>query len=482
VNCSLANSVLAVAFLGGSCFAQTVLSDVRFWSQGDVTRVAVELSALPEFRENRLNNPDRVFFDFVDTRARVNGRMAATIAVNDRQLRQIRIGEAKPGVARMVLDLAANVVVTKETLSNPTRMIFELRQPGATTKPVEPVSSLRPSIAEPVVVSRTPVKIWRPVAAKAAEPIVVSAPPELASPLPPSVIALAAPPYPVFRTAGRPAPVSLARTPVARTPVAEAPRPAPPERQAKPASEAAASLTRALGLKIRRIVLDPGHGGHDQGTAGPSGLTEKEVVLDIALRLGQLLTDELGTEVIYTRRDDRFIALEERTKIANDSRADLFLSIHANSSPIKSVSGVETFFLSFTTAKDALETAARENASSDLGVFELRDLLQKIALKEKINESREFATRINTALYRGWYNQAANVRNRGVKRAPFVVLIGANMPSVLAEIGFLSNSRDEKELKKPEVRQKVAEALCKGITQYADSLSHFQVARGGGEE
>ncbi len=466
--------MLAVAFLGGSCFAQTVLSDVRFWSQGDVTRVAVELSALPEFHDNRLNNPDRVFFDFLDTKARINGRMAATIAVNDRQLRQIRIGEAKPGVARLVLDLAANVVVTQETLSNPTRLIFELRQPGAVAKPAPAAPAAAP---EPAVISRNGRKLWRPMAPVVAVPVLIAWPPELASPLPPALVALATPQFPAFRSAARSAPVTIARTPA--TPSA---RPTPPERQARPATEASASMTRALGLKIRRIVLDPGHGGHDQGTAGPSGLTEKEVVLDIALRLGQLLTDELGSEVIYTRRDDRFIPLEERTKIANDSRADLFLSIHANSSPIKSVSGVETFFLSFTTAKDALETAARENASSDLGVFELRDLLQKIALKEKVNESREFATRINTALYRGWYNQAANVRNRGVKRAPFVVLIGANMPSVLAEIGFLSNTRDERELRKPEVRQKVAEALCKGITQYADSLSHFQVARGGGEE
>ncbi len=472
---SLAKSVLGVALLGGHCFAQTVLSDIRFWSQGEVTRVAVELSALPEFHENRLSNPDRIFFDFLDTRARVNGRLAATITVNDRQLRQIRVGEAKPGVARMVLDLAANVTITKETLTNPTRLIFELRQPGSVAKPAAPA----PPAPEPTVISQqSPKRSWRPARFVPPAPLPLAEPPELASPLPPALIALATPQFPAFRSPlAKPAPVTVARTPV------EPPRrAAPAERQAKPATEAAASMTRALGLKIRRIVLDPGHGGHDQGTAGASGLTEKEVVLDIALRLGQLLTDELGAEVIYTRRDDRFIPLEERTKIANESRADLFLSIHANSSPIKSVSGVETFFLSFTTAKDALETAARENASSDLGVFELRDLLQKIALKEKVNESREFATRINTALYRGWYNQAANVRNRGVKRAPFVVLIGANMPSVLAEIGFLSNARDERELRKPEVRQKMAEALAKGITQYADSLSHFQVARGGGEE
>jgi N-acetylmuramoyl-L-alanine amidase len=455
--------LLVAALLAEGCFAQAVLKDVRFWSQGEVTRVALELSEMPEFHENRLSQPDRVFFDFVDTKARIQGRLAATIAVNDRQLRQIRLGEAKRGITRMVLDLATDVVVTKETLSNPTRLILELRQPGAVVKTEAPAAPER--------------HVWRPVVATVAPPDWVDSPPELASPLPPSLIAVALPQYPPF-----PAPARAAAPVVARTRAAPPRRPPGGTREARPATEATATMTRTLGLKIRRIVLDPGHGGHDQGTAGPSGLTEKELVLDIALRLGQMLTDELGAEVIYTRRDDRFVALEERTRIANESRADLFLSIHANSSPIKTVSGIETFILSFTTQKDALETAARENASSDLGVFELRDLLQKIALKEKVNESREFATRINTALSRGWYNQAANARNRGVKRAPFVVLIGANMPSVLAEIGFLSNARDEKELMKSEVRQRMAEALARGISQYADSLSHFQVARGGGEE
>ncbi len=466
---SAAIPVIAAALLAPGCFAQTVLQDVRFWSQGEVTRVALELSAMPEYHENRLSQPDRVFFDFVDTKARIQGRVAATIAVNDGQLRQIRVGEAKRGVTRMVLDLAADVVVTKETLSNPTRLILELRRPGKVAKaPAATVAAVRPKVER---------RMWRPVVAVAAPAGWVDAPPELASPLPPALVAVTTPQYPPYpETVRPPAPV------IARTSPPAVRRPAAGAREARPAAQAAATMTRTLGLKIRRIVLDPGHGGHDQGTAGPSGLTEKELVLDIALRLGQLLTDELGAEVIYTRRDDRFVALEERTRIANESRADLFLSIHANSSPIKTVSGIETFILSFTTQKDALETASRENASSELGVFELRDLLQKIALKEKVNESREFASRINTALSRGWYNQAANARNRGVKKAPFVVLIGANMPSVLAEIGFLSNARDEKELMKTESRQRMAEALAKGIAQYADSLSHFQVARGGGEE
>lgn len=235
-------------------------------------------------------------------------------------------------------------------------------------------------------------------------------------------------------------------------------------------------MTRALGLKIRRIVIDPGHGGHDQGSSGPTGLLEKELVLDVALRLGELVSNNLGSEVVYTREDDHFVPLEMRTKIANDSRADLFVSIHANSSTIRTVSGVETYFLSFTTSKEALDVAARENATSERSVFELRDLLQKIALQDKIDESREFATRVNASLFRVW-GPVGVTRNRGVKKAPFVVLIGASMPSILTEIGFLSNPRDEKELRKADTRQKIAEALYRGISQYSDSLSHFAVAR-----
>ena len=466
MNRRLANSLFAATLLAGSAFAEViVLSDVRYWSQGAVTRIAIDLSDEPVFHQNRLSNPDRVFFDFLNTRPQVGGRLAATIAVGDPQLRQIRVGEAKPGVARLVLDLTSNAQLSTEILSNPTRLIIELRQAGAPVKPF---------LVEPV--SEAPVRQWRPHQVIALTPEIWTLPPVLATPFARNSIALVSSRYPPLRTKSRVAEIAIAIPPPPPPPTNSRPR------AAAPADTSAASLTRALGLKIRRIVLDPGHGGHDQGTAGPTGLTEKEVVLDIGLRLGALLEESLGTEVIYTRKDDRFVPLEQRTKMANDSRADLFLSIHANSSPIKAVSGVETFFLSFTTSKSALETAARENASSERGVFELRDLLQKIALKDKIDESREFASRVNAALYKSWYNPTANVRNRGVKRAPFVVLIGANMPSILTEIGFLSNLRDEKELRKPEVRQKIAEALCKGISQYAESLSHFQVAKGGTDE
>ncbi len=246
--------------------------------------------------------------------------------------------------------------------------------------------------------------------------------------------------------------------------------------EAAPTADGERSLIRALGLKIGRIVIDAGHGGHDTGTIGPNGLMEKDLVLDVSLRLGRLLETRLGADVIYTRDDDTFIPLETRTAVANQQQADLFVSVHANSSRDPAARGVETYYLNFTTNADALEVAARENAVSEKSVHELQDLVKKITLKEKIEESRELASDVQQSLYSGLAAKNSAIRNRGVKKAPFVVLIGANMPSILAEISFVSNPTDAKKLATPEYRQKIAEALYQGIARYAGGLSGVKVA------
>ncbi len=251
---------------------------------------------------------------------------------------------------------------------------------------------------------------------------------------------------------------------------------APEAHEAVPTAAGDRSLIRALGLKIGRIVIDAGHGGHDTGTIGPNGLQEKDLVLDVALRLGKLLESRLGAEVIYTRDDDTFIPLETRTAIANEHQADLFISVHANSSQDPSARGVETYYLNFTSSPDALEVAARENAVSEKSIYELQDLVKKIALKDKIDESRELANDVQQSLYAGLSPKNPTLRNRGVKKAPFVVLIGANMPSILAEISFVSNPTDEAKLQTPEYRQKIAESLYKGISKYVNGLSGVKVA------
>jgi len=237
------------------------------------------------------------------------------------------------------------------------------------------------------------------------------------------------------------------------------------------------SLTRALGLKIGRIVIDAGHGGHDGGTVGPTGLMEKDLCLDIALRLGKLIQEQVpSANVIYTRQDDSFITLEQRTAIANNAKADLFLSIHANSSEDANVGGIETYYLNFNASPQALEVAARENALAQSSVHDLQDLVKKIARNEKLEESRALATDIQESLASSM-SAGSPERNRGVRKAPFVVLVGADMPSVLAEISFLSNPADEQWLKPPENRQRVVEGLYHGIEKYLQSTfsmtTHF---------
>ncbi|HEY6343724.1 MAG TPA: N-acetylmuramoyl-L-alanine amidase [Bryobacteraceae bacterium] len=469
--------------------ASAKVKNVRFWSLGDVTRVAIELSADFKYRQDRLPDPDRIFFD-IPARPETTDRKILTIPVGDSLLKQIRVAETQPGMTRVVLDVEAHdppVQFTASQLSSPSRLIVELRLKG--TPPRLEV----PRVEEKKVSAEVPVQVPAEVPAQ----VEVKSPPRRF--IPPAAEAAITPAPPLLAPPATPAAPAPARGPLTAVPLASVivrpnlPGPpgtivadvkpkvsVPADSQALPAKRNAngeESLTRVLGLKLGRVVIDPGHGGHDEGTRGPTGLSEKEVVLDIAKRLGVLLEQRLGTEVVYTREDDTFIALEERTRIANEHKADLFLSIHANSSPVRSVSGVESYYLNFTTSRTALEVAARENANAQSSIFDLQQVLQKIAVKDKIDESREFAGRIQTALFAASAKGNAAVKNRGIKQAPFVVLIGASMPSVLAEIGFLTNGSDEALLRNPAHRQKIAEALYKGIAAYADTLSHFTVAR-----
>jgi len=225
-------------------------------------------------------------------------------------------------------------------------------------------------------------------------------------------------------------------------------------------------LTRALGVKIGRIVIDAGHGGQDTGTIGPTGLMEKDLCLDIALRLGKLIQEQLpSANVIYTRQDDSFITLEQRAEIADNAEADLLLSIHANSSKNAKVGGIETYYLNFDALPETIEVA-RENALDHSSGHDLQDSLKEIARNEKLEESRDLATDIQESLATSMRADSRLVPNRGVRQASFVVLSGADMPSVLTEIAFLSNLADEQWLMRPGNRQRVAEGLYRGIEKY----------------
>jgi N-acetylmuramoyl-L-alanine amidase len=234
------------------------------------------------------------------------------------------------------------------------------------------------------------------------------------------------------------------------------------------------SIARQLGLGARRIVIDPGHGGHDPGSIGPKGLREKDVVLDVALRLERLLRERLGTEVVMTRRTDVFVPLEERTAIANSKAADLFLSIHANSARNRTARGVETYYLSFAADPHAEELAARENSISRATLGDLQELVKAITLNSKLNESRDFAKAIQSSMIQRLTPHYAEVRDRGVRTAPLYVLIGANMPSVLAELGFVSNPQEERQLRAAGHRDAVAQSLLHGVERYLGALNRTQ--------
>lgn len=451
--------ITAACVCAQSRTAPLEVKDVRFWSMPEVTRVAVETNGEFRFQSDHIYNPERIFFDLIGAKPRPGARRMSTIEVGDRLLRRIRMAETLPGVTRVVLDLAVPVEITASQLGNPDRLMIELRPAGSRA-------------AAPTAITQSP----RPVPLPS---MPASPPPVLAPQSAPAASALKATVAGLKRP-DPPKPEALKYEPVPDPgPVAETPSFSAANPARRTTSDGSRSLTRALGLKINRVVIDAGHGGHDQGTMGARGLTEKELVLDVALRLGKLIEQKMGSEVIYTRTDDTFVPLEQRTAIANQKKADLFLSIHANSSPAPRVAGVETFYLNFTTSSESLDVASRENASSHKSVFELRDLIQSITLNDKAEESKEFASSIESSLQSYAARYIPNAKGRGIKKAPFVVLIGASMPSVLAEVGFLSNAHEEMLLKRPEHRQRLADALYRGVSRYAQTLSHFEVAQEG---
>ncbi len=447
------------------------VTDIRFWTAGDSTRVAIEVSGEFRYKSQRLSGPDRVFFDLTETKI---GMKSSSIPVKDGLVKQVRLAEKEPGTIRVVLDLEDGVDYSVSQLSNPERLMVELKAKKGKAAAPKPDPAPKP---EPTKLDQTAVPARQPAAApspKAATPEPKPVDVQLATLIPPVFASIAG-------TAQPPVAANIAPRPVT------VPAPAPPAVEITPLEEPKAaarnsngerSLPRMLGLKLSKVVLDAGHGGHDQGTHSKAGMLEKDLVLDVTQRLAELLRTRLGIEVVMTRSDDTFLSLEERTRLANEAKADLFLSVHANSSPVKSVAGVETFYLNFSTGREDIDLVPRENASSRSSIADLKEVVSKIVQRAKADESKEFALRIQKSLQTTAVKQNKDAKDRGVKRAPFVVLIGADMPSVLAEIGFLSNSRDEALLKGPEHRDRIAEALFNGIAGYADSLSKgTQLAR-----
>jgi N-acetylmuramoyl-L-alanine amidase len=486
------------------------VTGIRHWSTPDYTRVAIDLESDVEFSSQRLDGPARIFFDLRDTKL-ASTLVGKSFDVDDGFLKKVRVAQFAPGRTRVVLEVDNLSDYDAFLLPNPYRLIIDIhgRNGHAKQRRADDAGEIASLPAEAATLSKTTPKsastdssddtqasativagkkptttIVKKIVeaddddpepsappARAAKRTAVSAKRPVASDLDSesdsSDANVAAIP------GGTGGPKAGVRILASRRSGSSS---ALDIREAKPTAGGDRSLIRALGLKIGKIVIDPGHGGHDTGTIGPNGLEEKDLVLDVGRRLGKLLETRLGAEVVYTRKDDTFIPLETRTAIANQARADLFVSIHANSSHDPDARGVETYYLNFTSSPEALEVAARENAVSEKSIYELQDLVKKIALKEKIEESREFAGDVEQSLHTGLAAKSPGIRDRGVKKAPFIVLIGANMPSILAEVSFVSNPTDEHHLETSEYRQRIAESLYRGIANYVNGLSGVKVA------
>jgi N-acetylmuramoyl-L-alanine amidase len=415
---------------------RATLNAIQRMILSDSVRVTLELDREVSYREEWLSGPERVFFDLRGVQLTPALR-DKVLSYPDDVVNKIRVGRHPDSTVRVVLDLERVRRYSVFTLYNPFRLVIDCERTVA--KPVA-----QPTVVPPASTEPAPPLVTAPMA----PPLEITD----AVPLPP------APPPPVTPPAASSAP------PAATPPASSAPSPA------APAANGAGgfSIARQLGLGVGRVVIDPGHGGHDPGAQG-KGLDEADLVLDVALRLEKLLLKE-NFEVTLTRRTDVFIPLEERTAIANRLSADLFLSIHANASRTTSARGIETYYLSFASSPDAEALAARENATSDKVMHNLPDIIKAISLNNKLDESRDLARMVQTAMFGNLAKGNKGLRDLGVKKAPFVVLIGAGMPSVLSEISFVTNRQDLQLLKTSAYKDKIATSLAQAVIKYRRSL------------
>lgn len=426
---------------------RATIKDIQRVVLPDAVRVTIELDAEVPFHEERLADPARVFLDLFSTDA-APALVDRTLRydADDDVVRQVRVGRRPKNTTRVVLETAGVSSYSVYALYDPYRLVIDCARAAPRAAP-----AMQHDLPSPPLARRKFAANWtsqlpsgRPAATRLLAAVRASLQTEASAALP--------------------APVSVDELPAHR------PEPLAPA-TAMPAKNLGGgfSIARQLGLNVSRIVVDPGHGGHDPGAEG-QGVSEAELVLDIALRLEAILKKTPGIDVILTRRTDDFVPLQERTAIANREGADLFLSIHANASSSPQARGIETYFLNFANSQRSAAVAARENSASGQAMGALPDMIKAIALNNKLDESRDFASQIQRAMLQKLRLANKALKDLGVKQAPFVVLIGAAMPSVLAEISFVTNPQEARLLRGSPYRQRIAEALSAAIRTYQTSL------------
>ncbi|MBW1636110.1 MAG: N-acetylmuramoyl-L-alanine amidase [Deltaproteobacteria bacterium] len=401
---------------------------VKYWSSNNYTRVVIMASGPVRYKDVLLEaadgKPRRLYLDF--KQSYIEPRFRAPVPIEDGLLRRIRTGQFSTDTVRVVLDIESIGSYKIFSLPDPFRVVIDVRGENlkkdsgliaSDTKPGKNknIGPGKPHIKHEIVVLRDQKKM----------------------------------------AVNQPA-VAQQKDEVTITPTTKE-----------------FSLAQQLGLGVRTIVIDPGHGGKDPG-AMANGIKEKDIVLNIAKQLVPILQKDLGCKVILTRSDDTFISLEERTAIANTQGADLFISLHVNAHPVQKVRGLETYYLNFSTNAEAMRVAARENATSTHQMSELQDILSDIMQNSKINESSRLANRVHQTILtkaKPPNRDYARIKDLGVKQAPFYVLIGAQMPAVLLEIAFISNTEDAANLTNPHFIRMLTHEISEGIKSYVNATS-----------
>jgi len=383
-------TLLLLALCAGNSDAgkQTSVQGLRFASYENHTRVVVDIDGPIEFTQNRLANPDRIYFDL--TACAISGKVRQSVDVDNDILKKVRLAQFDKETVRVVFDIQKTRDVSAFMLENPYRLVVDVYAPD----------------------------------------------------------------------------------------------------EKKPAARSTTKAKKVLAdqemREIKRIVIDPGHGGKDPGAIGPRGVQEKDIALDVAKKLGALLEKKYDVEVLYTRDRDVFVPLNERTEMANANKADLFISIHTNASKQRKVRGLETYFLNWTNDQQAMKVAARENKVSVKRMQqmqnELQFILQDLARNSKKEESMRLAHSVQNSMAQSLKKDYRRVNDLGVKSALFYVLVGAEMPSVLAEISFISNREEEMRLSNGKYKNKIAEALANGINSYITQATLIVSPDGGERE
>lgn len=403
------------------------ITGMRVWSNPNYTRIVIDADNGTSYEHRLLDpsheKPQRLYIDFENTR--LGSNIEKIIPINDDLLTDARAGQYKLDKVRVVIDIKSFKNYKIFSLRNPFRTVIDVwgRDAGASSyharakrpgKKRDPLDSINRK--------KEKRKILQP-----------------------------------------------------EKPVRDDPVDYVPKNRNNVSSN---GLARQLALRVKRIVIDPGHGGKDAGAIGYyKRVYEKNIVLSLAKRLASQIRREIGCDVVLTRSTDRFLSLEERTAIANTRDADLFISLHTNAHKSKRAYGIETYFLNLATDDDAILVAARENATTKKSISDLQTILNDLMQNSKINESSRLATFVQKSLYGTMKKRYSKIKNKGVKQAPFYVLLGAQMPAILIETSFISNQRECKRLTRADYQNDLCKAIVKGVRQYIEDTNPMALIR-----